>query len=147
MLRWRNLGGVWYLQDRDVAHVLAEPIRVLNQRASRNRELFPADFGYRLSREEAEVAFVSHDFRARRGGREPWVYSLAGMLQLRRLSGNVEADLLRYICALMTRMPAPMPPGIRLPMPPRIAEDMAGWAQLWAPAGLTTRSAAAEGAV
>ncbi len=133
MLRWRSLGGIWYLQDCDVAHVLNEPIRVLNQRATRNLDSFPADFGYRLSRWEAEVAFLSRDFRRRRGGREPWVYSLAGILQLRRLSGRVEADLLRYVCALVTRMPAPMPPAICLPMPPRTADDMAGWAQLWTP--------------
>lgn len=133
MLYWRNLGGVWYLRDFDAAFVLGEPIRVLNQRASRHRDRFPADFGYRLSRREAEVGFAVGASRLRRGGREPWVYSLAGMLQLRRLAGRAEADLLRYICAVVTRMPAPMPPAIGLPLPPRTAEDLAAWAPLWTP--------------
>jgi hypothetical protein len=54
------LRGEKVMLDRDLAELYGVETKVLNQAVKRNRERFPADFMFQLSKEEADTILRSH---------------------------------------------------------------------------------------
>jgi ORF6N domain len=49
----RTIRGTRVMLDRDLARIYGVPTKVFNQAVKRNRQRFPEDFMFRLTREEA----------------------------------------------------------------------------------------------
>jgi len=50
----RTVRGQKVLQDEDLARIYGVPTKALNQAVKRNRQRFPADFMFQLTRKEFE---------------------------------------------------------------------------------------------
>jgi hypothetical protein len=77
--------GQRVLLDSDLARLYGVTMAALNQAVRRNPERFPADFAFRLTRQEF-TALISQSVisKARRGGRRklPWVFTEHGVAML-----------------------------------------------------------------
>jgi hypothetical protein len=61
-----DIRGQKVILDRDLANLYGVSTKVLNQRVKRNRERFPEDFMFQLTREEATA--LSGPFQKQRSG-------------------------------------------------------------------------------
>src|ERR1043165_5437116 len=80
-----RLRGHNVLLDSDLAVLYDVPARVLNQAVKRNRERFPADFMFRLTRHEVDVLrSQSVTSRSGHGGRRhaPYAFTEQGVAML-----------------------------------------------------------------
>lgn len=110
-LHWRRVRGHWVLPDRQVAQLLRLPARELNRRVLRHPAEFPPDFAFRVTLAEWERYWPYLDGGSRRtGARAPMVYSPAGLLQQRWMSGGDEgAEVVRWLAQLAAVVHAPAP--------------------------------------
>jgi hypothetical protein len=65
------IGGRKVMFDFDLAELYGVPTKALNQAVTRNAERFPADFMFRLSREEAEALNRSQSVTSSQKHRDP----------------------------------------------------------------------------
>ena len=76
--------GQKVMLDRDLAELYGVKAIALRQQVARNRDRFPADFMFRLNKEEAELLVSQNVIPSRRslGGSLPYVFTQEGVAML-----------------------------------------------------------------
>ena len=85
--------GQRVMLDADLARLYGVPTKVLNQAVKRNRERFPGDFMFRLTREEKEevVTICDHLWRLKYAPTLPYAFTEHGAVMLANVLSSPRA--------------------------------------------------------
>lgn len=109
------LRGQRVMLDSDLAELYGVPTHRLNEQVRRNRERFPGDFAYELSRQEftALISQIAISKKGRGGRRKlPWVFTEHGVAMLSSvlrspMAINVNIEIMRAFVRLRRLLATP----------------------------------------